>query len=339
MARKISFDAPVELQSSAAKKQDDRGTAARPLLGLDRQQRPTGALSAISRSLDGLSERAKRADEIEQKLVQGLAVVEIDPLLVDVSFIPDRMELSREQNDSFRETIREHGQQSPILVRPKLGAEGRYEVAFGHRRLRAAQELGIKVRAVVRKLSDDELVIAQGQENSSRTDLTYIERARFAARLEARGFSRDVIMSALGIDKAALSKLIALATRLPGKVVDAIGPAPGFGRLRWAELADLLEARGAVERTSLHIEGSQFSDADSDKRFLSVYSLLRGKAPPKRAETIVATDGNAIGELSRSGRKLVLSFDGKALPEFGDFVRDRLDALYAEFKSTRTSTR
>jgi ParB family transcriptional regulator, chromosome partitioning protein len=339
MARKISFDAPVERQSNTAESQADRGTTARPLLGLDRQQRPTGALSAISRSLDGLSERAKRADDIEQKLVQGLAVIEIDPLLVDVSFIPDRMDLSQEQNDSFRETIREHGQQSPILVRPKLGTEGRYEVAFGHRRLRAARELGIKVRAVVKKLSDDELVIAQGQENSSRTDLTYIERARFAARLEAHDFSRDVIMSALGIDKAALSRLIALATRLPGKLVDAIGPAPGFGRLRWAELADMLEVQGAAEIARLHIEGSQLSEADSNQRFLAVYNILRQKAPPKRTEAIVATDGSTIGELSRSGRKLLLAFDEKTMPQFGDFVRNKLDALYAEFKSTRPRPR
>jgi len=41
---------------------------------------------------------------------------------------------------------------------------------------------------VVRSLTDEQLVIAQGQENSGRTDLTFIERARFAARLEDRKF-------------------------------------------------------------------------------------------------------------------------------------------------------
>lgn len=339
MARKISFDAPVEPRSDSQAGQDTRSSPTRPLMGLERPTRTSGALSAISRSLDGLSEKAKRADEIEQRLVQGLAVVEIDPLVVDASIVPDRMELSPEQNEQFRQTIHENGQQSPILVRPKPGAEGRYEVAFGHRRLRAARELGIKVRAVVKMLSDQELVVAQGQENSSRTDLTFIERARFAARLEERGFARDVIMAALSVDKAALSRLIALATRLPVDFIEAIGPAPGFGRVRWVELAELLEVTGGREKASRHIETPEFRDAGSDKRFLSLYNLLRAKAEPKQAEPILSPDGQPIGELSRSGRKLLLAFDNKTVPEFGDFVRDRLGALYAEFQSTRDRPR
>ncbi len=339
MARKITFDAPVELRPDAEAGQEVRSAVTRPLMGLERPSRPSGALSAISRSLDGLSEKAKRADDIEQKLVQGLVVVEIDTSLVDASIVPDRMELSAEQNGEFRETIRENGQQSPILVRPKPDAEGRYEVAFGHRRLRAARELGIKVRAVVKKLSDQELVVAQGQENSSRTDLTFIERARFAARLEERGFSRDVIMSALSVDKAALSRLVALATRLPGSLVEAIGPAPGYGRVRWVELAELVDAEGGLERANRHIEAPEFKLLHSDQRFLSLYNSLRAKAEPRQAETILSPDGQTIGEFSRSGRKLLLAFDNKAIPEFGDFVRDKLETLYVEFQSTRDRLR
>ena len=168
-------------------------------------------------------------------------IVDLDPALIDNSFVPDRMEATEEQNAAFRELIRQHGQNVPILVRPKPGGTERYEVAFGHRRLRAARELGIKVRAVVRSLTDEQLVIAQGQENSGRTDLTFIERARFAARLEDRKFSREIIMASLNVDKAALSRLIAIATRVPAAVIDAIGPAPAFGRVRWQELTDLLE--------------------------------------------------------------------------------------------------
>ena len=152
-------------------------------------------------------------------------IVDLDPALIDGSFVPDRMEATEEQNAEFRELIRQHGQSVPILVRPKPGGRERYEVAFGHRRLRAARELGIKVRAVVRSLSDEQLVIAQGQENSGRTDLTFIERARFAARLEDRKFSRETIMAALNVDKAALSRLISVATRAPAAVIDAIGGA------------------------------------------------------------------------------------------------------------------
>ncbi len=339
MARKITFDAPIETRSEIETGQEVRSSITRPLVGLERPSRPSGALSAISRSLDGLSEKAKRAEDIEQKLVQGLVVVEIDPSLVDASIVPDRMELSAEQNEEFRETIRESGQQSPILVRPKPDAEGRYEVAFGHRRLRAARELGIKVRAVVKKLSDHELVVAQGQENSSRTDLTFIERARFAARLEERGFSRDVIMSALSVDKGALSRLVALATRLPASLVEAIGPAPGFGRVRWVELAELLAVAGGLEKANRHIEAPEFKLLHSDQRFLCLYNSLRAKAGPRQPEAILSPDGQTISECRRNSRKLLLVFDNKSVPEFGDFVRNKLETLYAEFQSTRGCSR
>jgi ParB family transcriptional regulator, chromosome partitioning protein len=46
--------------------------------------------------------------------------------------------------------------------------------------LRAAQQLNIEIKAIVGTFSDEEALIAQGQENSGRKNLTYIERARLA---------------------------------------------------------------------------------------------------------------------------------------------------------------
>src|SRR5258708_15667059 len=211
MARKINFDPPpAEAAAPRAEVHEVAPPRSRPLLGLEGTINQSRALGAISQSLGGISEKVKRAEEIEQKLIEGQVIVALDPALIDNSFVPDRMEATEEQTAAFCELIRQHGQNVPILVRPKSGGTERYEVAFGHRRLRAARELGIKVRAVVRSLTDEQLVIAQGQENSGRTDLTFIERARFAARLEDRKFSRQIIMAALNIDKAALSRLITI---------------------------------------------------------------------------------------------------------------------------------
>jgi ParB family transcriptional regulator, chromosome partitioning protein len=227
MARKISFDAPTSSDPQPrAEPHENAPQRSRPLLGLERTIKQSSALGAISQSLGDISEKVKRADEIEEKLIKGQVIVELDPALIDNSFVADRMESTEEQNAAFRDIIREHGQNVPILVRPKPNESDRYEVAFGHRRLRAARELGIKVRAVVRSLTDEQLVVAQGQENSGRTDLTFIERARFAVRLEDRKFSREIIMASLNVDKGALSRLIAIATRIPAAVIDAIVPAP-----------------------------------------------------------------------------------------------------------------
>lgn len=332
MARKISFDAPSDdARVAESEPRNAPSHPARPLLGLERPFKQSSALGAISQSLGDISERVKRAEEIEQKLVEGRTVVEIDTALIDASFVPDRMDATPEQDAAFREMIREHGQNVPILVRPK--APDRFEVAFGHRRLRAARELGIKVRAVVRDLTDEQLVVAQGQENSGRTDLTFIERARFAARLEDRKFSREIIMAALNVDKAALSRLIAIATRVPGPVIDAIGPAPGFGRVRWQELTELLDEGDNRARARTITEETSFRELDTDKRFETLYDRLRVKEMRSRPETWSAEDGTRVARIMRSGKKLTLTFDDRVVPQFGDFVRERLQLLYEEYKA------
>lgn len=338
MARKISFDLPeaeVEPQPAVPTPAAKR---VRPLLGLERPIAPSGALGAISQSLGGMSDKVKRAEEIEQRLVQGQTVVELEPSAVDNSFVTDRMEGTEEQNAAFRELIRLHGQNVPILVRPKAGQPDRYEVAFGHRRLRAARELGIKIRAVVRALTDEELVIAQGQENSGRTDLTFIERARFAARLEDRKFSRETIMAALNVDKAALSRLISIATRIPVSVIDAIGPAPSFGRVRWQDLTELLDQPQNRERAIALVKEPDFRSRDSDKRFESLISALRSKATRMRAEIWSAKDGTQAARVMRNGKKVSLTFDDRVAPRFGDFVQQRLQILYDQYKATEPDT-
>ena len=218
-------------------------------------------------------------------------------------------------------------------MRRKSSDPERYEVAFGHRRLRAARELGIKVRAVVRSLTDEELVVAQGQENSGRTDLTFIERARFAARLEDRKFSRDVIMSALNVDKAALSRLIAVATRIPPAVIEAIGPAPAFGRVRWQELMESLEEQGTRARALEITTEPVFAELDTDARFETLMKNLRSRAARGRAEAWISDDGTHAARISRTGKKLALVFDDRVAPRFGDFIRQRLASLYAEYKA------
>lgn len=330
MARKINFDPPATEPTETHEVAPQR---ARPLLGLERTIKQSGALGAISQSLGGISEKVKRAEEIEQKLIEGQVIVDLDPALIDNSFVPDRMEATEEQNAAFCDLIRQHGQNVPILVRPKPGGTERYEVAFGHRRLRAARELGIKVRAVVRSLTDEQLVIAQGQENSGRTDLTFIERARFAARLEDRKFSREIIMASLNVDKAALSRLIAIATRVPAAVIDAIGPAPAFGRVRWQELTDLLEEEANRARALDIVKAPTFNGLDTDKRFEALAAGLRKKTLRARAENWAAKDGTHAAKVSRAGKRLTLTFDDRVAPKFGDFVREKLQTLYDEFKA------
>ncbi len=96
-------------------------------------------------------------------------------------------------------------------------------------------------------------------------------------------------MEALNVDKAALSRLIAIAKRVPHAVIDAIGPAPSFGRVRWQELSDLLEQKTNRDRAVALVSEPGFETHESDKRFEILAAALRIKADRLRAETWTAT--------------------------------------------------
>ena len=338
MARKLNFDPPAEAPPEQIPSQSSTSKTVRPLLGLERPLKPAGAIGAISQTLDGMTERARRADELEKRLVEGQVIVELDPTIIDASIVQDRLEADPGEEAAFSELIRVYGQRSPILVRPHPEAPGRYQVAFGHRRLKATRTLGIKVRAVVRELSDEEMVIAQGQENNDRADLTFIERARYAATLERRGFSRETIMASLSVDKAALSRLIAIATRVPAELIEAIGPARSFGRTRWQAFTELLEKDDGRRRALAVVAEAGFHDHKSDKRFELVLERLRTKETRARAQTWSAADGTHAAKVSRSGKRISLTFDDRVAPQFGDFVQEKLQQLYDEYKASGRGT-
>lgn len=207
---------------------------------------PSGAVRAMGLSLGRIEESAARADALAEQLAGAELVHELDPTLIEPSFVDDRIE--RTSDPDFRrlvESISLHGQQVPILVRPHPKKPSHYQVAYGHRRLSASLELGRKVKALVRHLTDIDLVVAQGKENAERRNLSFIERASFAAHLEKQGFERSIIQTALAVHPAEMTRLLAVARDIPEPFIAAIGPAPRAGRPRWMELASLLGSKEA----------------------------------------------------------------------------------------------
>lgn len=279
-----------------------------------------GAIGAVSRSIE----------QLKSQTIVELPVDQIDP-----SFVSDRLDGGAASQSELTALIQEHGQQVPILVRPHPQEEGRYQVVYGHRRLRAAATLGRPVKAVVRRLSDDELVVAQGQENSARADLTYIERALFATALEERGFERSIIMAALSVDKFGLSKLIGSATKIPRDIISAVGPAPGVGRDKWQALAAVLEASGAIEKARALCETLGSSGKPSEERFRHLMQGLEPRPEPRAATeepTFTAPSGRKVAVLRNASSHSNVRIDKRASPGFGEFLFERLPELYAAYE-------
>ncbi len=187
----------------------------------------SGAIGAMSNTLRGLAAKADAAAILEQ----GAAVIDLDPSLIDASFIADRV---ADANDvglgSLVESIRESGQQVPVLVRPHPTASGRYQIAFGRRRTRAAQVLERPVRAIVRRSrmpnSSSRRARRTWSGGTSATSSARSSPAPGGARLPARDDHRRD-----GRGKGDLSTLISVARSVPEDVLTAIGPArPPDGR-------------------------------------------------------------------------------------------------------------
>jgi ParB family chromosome partitioning protein len=289
----------------------------------------SGSLKAMGLSLKSLSDEADEARALRAQLASGAQVVELDPNLIDPSFVRDRLEEPRgEDFEAFKNSLAEDGQQVPILVRPR--PESRYQAAYGHRRVAALRALGRPVKAIVRDLTDEQLVVAQGKENNDRRDLSFIERALFAARLEERGFARTALIAALSLHKGNLSTMISLARSIPEELIIAIGPAPKIGRPRWEQLAEFLKRTEPNWRETA--SDPSFAALDSDSRFERVLKSLSPRQ--KRAEThlIKAKDGNHVARVQAGKDIIRLTIDNRRAPEFGEYLVDQLPEIYAAFR-------
>lgn len=250
-----------------------------------------GAIGAVSRSIADLKARA---------------VIEIDTDLIEAGGLQDRLESDAVEDSALARSIGEYGQQVPVLVRPHPEQDGRYQIVYGRRRVLAMRALGQPVKALVRDLDDRALVLAQGQENTARRDLSFIEKVNFARQLQDAGYDRKVICDALSVDKTLASRMLSVAGRLPPALIEAIGAAPSVGRDRWLALADLVEAGGDGAVAAAVGDGS-------DARFQAVWDHLTAKPahgaralPHPAPRVVLAEDGAALAEASLGATTLTL---------------------------------
>jgi len=276
------------------------------------QRAASGAVKAMGLTLSSITREAEEARALRQALQEGERIVSLDTSRIEASFVSDRLSDDERDDPDFLalvESIRESGQQVPILVRPAPAEEGagrgepRYQVAYGHRRLKAARRLGQPVKAIVKTLSDDELVVAQGKENAERRNLSFIERALFAHTLVGRG--------------------------------RASGPAPKAGRERWMALGALFQnGNGAeIEKAEDETASPRFRAAASDDRFQMLFDRLMRRLPKAApaAEDLTRPDGAVFARVERKGKAVRIAFTPDVDPVFIEALKARVEDDYAAF--------
>jgi ParB family transcriptional regulator, chromosome partitioning protein len=146
------------------------------------------------------------------------------PLLLAVSLLYEnphnpRTEFPEESIAELAEDIRQRGVLQPLVVHP-ADSDGRHEVHFGAKRLRAAIRTGLReVPVVVRDLPADRY--AQVAENQKRHGLTPLELARFIRAQVDAGDSNATIARQLGMNLTAVAHHLSLLN-LPPVLDDAL---------------------------------------------------------------------------------------------------------------------
>jgi ParB family chromosome partitioning protein len=248
-------------------------------------------------------------------------------------------------------SIHEHGQQVPVLVRPHPTEPDHYQIVYGRRRVAALRALGQPVKALIRDLDDKALIIAQGQENAARQDLSFIEKVNFARQMQEAGYDRKTICAALHIDKTVISRMLKIADGVPVRLIEAIGTAPGIGRNRWVALADALGCANAdIER----VEGVALKVADqgSDAAFEAALKEAEAMtAPPQASRALNETQkptaraakgllkgagGKRLGVYTKTSEGLSLTFSGS--DDFEDWLVDNIHRLHADWSRSRNKS-
>ncbi|SMX45193.1 plasmid partitioning protein RepB [Octadecabacter ascidiaceicola] len=286
----------------------------------------TGAIGAVSESIAALKSRA---------------VVDLDPNLIGAGGLTDRLEHDSDEHARLMASLKEYGQQVPILVRPHPDDADRYQIVYGRRRVLALRDLGLDAKAMIRDLDDRALVMAQGQENTARRDLSFIEKCNFARQMQAADYDRKAICDALNVDKTLISRMLSVADRIPIDVIEAIGAAPSIGRDRWLQFAANYEtitvpAEDMVGEINIGATGNA-----SEDRFNAAWDAVNSdtapkpKQPPKTnpssSQKVVSENGFEIGKVTRSDDKVTIALPRDGNGGFDDWLADNLTQIHRDW--------
>ncbi|MEM1431219.1 MAG: plasmid partitioning protein RepB [Pseudomonadota bacterium] len=239
-----------------------------------------------------------RALRSARDAVDGHHVWDLDPYTIDDLRPRDR--LDPDDVEDLRRAIEANGQTVPILVRRAPNAPERYLLVYGRRRLEAIRlsDKVTKVRALVAALDDRAALRAQISENMARRDLTFIEKALFAADLVESGFgTQNEVAEVLTITKSAISMSLAILSAVGADLARAIGPAPGIGRPRWDALGTAVEAAQIPQARLVEVAGHAHAQAD--------IALVSSDAAPAQEPSVLAFEAvmRAVTDIPAAPRK------------------------------------
>ena len=180
------------------------------------------------------------------------------------------------------DSISQHGILQPLLVRPLVS--GGYQIVAGERRWRAARMAGLtEVPAVVREMSDQQVMQLALIENLQREDLTALEEAQgYQTLMESYELTQEEIAKIVGKSRPAVANALRLLN-LPQAVRELVAE----GKLSAGHARTLLpieSAQDMLEMAQLTVKhGISVRELEKMvKKFLSHETETEPASPRKK---------------------------------------------------------
>ncbi len=157
----------------------------------------------------GLGAFFSNLEDENEEVIQELSLNELRP-----NPYQPRKNFDQESIDELRSSIEEHGILQPLVVRKSIKG---YEIVVGERRFRAAKDAKLEtVPAVVRELSDQQMMEMAILENLQREDLNPIEEAlAYQTLMEKLSITQEEVAKRLGKSRPHIANHIRLLSLPP----------------------------------------------------------------------------------------------------------------------------
>ena len=272
---------------------------------------PAGAppIARVAAEASASSALQEVAQELAAARSEGRLVLRLPLEAVETGYlVRDRIETDEAGLAALVESIRHHGQRSPIEVAEL--APGRYGLISGWRRMAALGRLAAErgesgtVLALLRRPeSAGAAYVAMVEENEVRLGLSYYERARIVAKsVDAGVFEteqlalRTLFASASRARRSKIGSFVTICRQLDG----ALGFPAALPERLGLQLARALDADpDAGARIARDLAAAAPADAAAEQALLAAF--LRGGAKG-RAGTAGAGGAPATGPAPQSGR-------------------------------------
>jgi ParB family chromosome partitioning protein len=261
-------------------------------------------------------------DNFEKRIVNETKesdIVEIPLSEIRSNPYQPRKEFDEESLNEFAESIKEHGVIQPIIVKKSIKG---YELIAGERRTRASKIAGkTTIPAIIREISDQEMMEIALIENIQREDLNPIEEAEaFAKIIETSGITQDEAAKKFGKSRSYITNLVGLL-RLPEKTIELVRD--GKITMGHARVLSKLEDPDQIDEIAKEIISKGLSVRDTEK--LTSTSDIPKKVKIKREPVYNARHSIYEGIMrEKIGTKVKISPKKIEIPYDSDNDLDRI---------------